>query len=1224
MAQVGKIDDFRPEVEPWTAYIERLEQNLEANDVDEEKHVAVLLSVMGAKAYGLLRNLVQPEKPKDKTFGEIVDILKEHYEPKPILVAERFRFNRCNQKTSQTVAHYVAELKQQAANCDFGASLDSALRDRFVSGIKNEACQRRLLSEDRLTFAKAFEIALTMETADRDTRQLRGAEGEWTSEANIHKVRPVKTNMCYRCKGKNHNAHECHFKETKCHNCGKIGHIRKACRTKVQKSHEKNVPSRGSRETKYVTAEEDPEEELAILTVNAEDDERYKATFAIDNVDLEMEIDTGAAKSVISHSTYLKKFSHLPLQPAKVKLKAYNGGRICVLGQLVAKVMYEDQAADLPLLIVKGHGASLCGRNWLTKLRLNWQQIKYVGEPKQLSLNELLDTYSDVFKEELGTLKDIKATIVVKPEMLPKFNKHRPLPFTMKEKVEKELERLEKCDIITPVRHSEWAAPIVPVLKRDASIRLCGDYKVSVNQALEADAYPLPRLEELLATLRGRKYFSKIDLAAAYQQVLLNEDSKKYTTINTHKGLFVYNRLPFGISTAPSIFQRIMENIMEGLPVVVYLDDLLITGCSKAEHLSNLEKVLQRLQENGLRVKRSKCEFNKPQIEYLGHILDEHGVHPSEEKVRAIQDAPAPTNVKELQVFLGLVNYYGRFVPMQSMALAPLYMLLKDSVTWRWTDPEQAAFDRCKGLLTSDRLLAHYDSNLPLTLACDASAYGIGAVIQHTMPSGEERPIAYASRTLSPAEKKYSQIEKEALGLIYGVKKFHQYLWGRHFTLATDHRPLLTLFGEHKNLPTLAAACIQRWAIILLAYDYHIVFKKSAEHSNADGLSRCPLPETSDTGTALSSAAVHSLLIAHMEEAPLNATQVARATRRDMDLSKVYQYVTESWPTVTDESLKAYHNKRNELSTERGCVLWGTRVIIPSKMRMAVLNEIHSGHQGIVKSKALARKYVWWPNLDYDLEQVCKTCETCQLEQKMPQHVPLHPWEFPGESWKRLHIDFAGPFLESMFMIVVDSYSKWLEVFRMPHITSQATITRLKRLFASYGLPEQIVTDNATTFTSAEFQTFVQNGILHTSAPGHPPTNGLAERYVQTFKVGMKKLASKSGSIEDKLSLFLLQYHVTPNYTTGQSPAELFLHRHIRTRLDFIKPNIKETVRRKQYRQKAQHDFTAVDRSFSVDDAVYLRNTGGGVHKWTPGQVVRQTGPVSYEVKERYSNTVHR
>jgi len=187
---------------------------------------------MGATSYGRLRNLVQPDKPKDKSFDEIVKILKEHFEPKPILVAERFRFNKCNQKPSQSVAHYVAELKMQAANCEFGASLDAALRDRFVSGIKNETCQRRLLSEDNLTFARAFEIALNMETTDRDTQQLRGAEGELVGTEAIHKVRPDKTKMCYRCKWKNHTANECHFKETKCHNCGKIGHLKKACRTK--------------------------------------------------------------------------------------------------------------------------------------------------------------------------------------------------------------------------------------------------------------------------------------------------------------------------------------------------------------------------------------------------------------------------------------------------------------------------------------------------------------------------------------------------------------------------------------------------------------------------------------------------------------------------------------------------------------------------------------------------------------------------------------------------------------------------------------------------------------------------------------------------------------------------------------------------------------------------------------------------------------------------------
>ncbi|KAJ0056475.1 hypothetical protein NL108_008034 [Boleophthalmus pectinirostris] len=247
-------------------------------------------------------------------------------------------------------------------------------------------------------------------------------------------------------------------------------------------------------------------EELAIMTVSSEDDEMYKVTFSIEDVRMEMEVDTGAARSVISQATYWKKLSHLPLQPAKVKVKAYNGGHIHVVGQLVAPVKYEDQAVELPLLVVKGRGASLCGRNWLRQLKLNWKMMKYVSVTKPQTIKDLIDKYSEVFRDELGTLKDIKASIIVRPEVPPKFCKHRPLPFA-KEKVEGELTRLEEAKIISPVKQSEWPAPIVPVQKRDKSLRLRGDYKVSVNQSIEI----LPRLEELLATLSGGKIFSKIE-----------------------------------------------------------------------------------------------------------------------------------------------------------------------------------------------------------------------------------------------------------------------------------------------------------------------------------------------------------------------------------------------------------------------------------------------------------------------------------------------------------------------------------------------------------------------------------------------------------------------------------------------------------------------------------------------------------------------------------------
>ncbi|XP_051916747.1 uncharacterized protein K02A2.6-like [Hippocampus zosterae] len=235
----------------------------------------------------------------------------------------------------------------------------------------------------------------------------------------------------------------------------------------------------------------------------------------------------------------------------------------------------------------------------------------------------------------------------------------------------------------------------------------------------------------------------------------------------------------------------------------------------------------------------------------------------------------------------------------------------------------------------------------------------------------------------------------------------------------------------------------------------------------------------------------------------------------------------------------------------------------------------------------------------------------------MPRHVPLHPWEVPGGVWRRIHIDFAGPFMSHMFLIVVDAYSKWLDVFKMSRITSAATITRLKRLFAAQGVPEQIVTDNATTFMSDEFQLFTKrNGILHTTgAPKHPAQNGLAERCIATFKAGMKMLAKEILSVDDKISHFLLRYRTTPNSTTGESPADLFLKRHVRTRLDFLKPSISDTVRRRQYQQKEEHDRQAADRQFDVDDPVYLRNTAGEHPKWIPGVVTQRTGPVSYHVQ---------
>ena len=249
-----------------------------------------------------------------------------------------------------------------------------------------------------------------------------------------------------------------------------------------------------------------------------------------------------------------------------------------------------------------------------------------------------------------------------------------------------------------------------------------------------------------------------------------------------------------------------MENLLSDLKhVCVYIDDILITGVDESDHLRNLQTVLQKLQEAGLTLKKSKCKFAVSSVEYLGHVIDSEGLHPAESKVRAIRDAPTPTNVTELKSFLGLLNYYHKFLPDLATQLAPLHNLLCQNAKWSWTCIHDEAFTQAKSLLHSSSLLVHYDENKPLIIACGASPYGVGAVLSHRMADGSELPVAYASRSLSPAEKKYSQLEKEALAVIFSVRKFHDYVYGRKFILYSDHKPLQYLLSESKQTPSHAS-----------------------------------------------------------------------------------------------------------------------------------------------------------------------------------------------------------------------------------------------------------------------------------------------------------------------------------------------------------------------------------------------------------------------------------
>ena len=710
----------------------------------------------------------------------------------------------------------------------------------------------------------------------------------------------------------------------------------------------------------------------------------------------------------------------------------------------------------------------------------------------------------------------------------------------------------------------------------------------------------------MFTTLGGGEKFTKLDLSEAYQQLPLDEDSKKYTTINTHRGLLQYNRLPYGISSAPGIFQRTMENLLQGIPyVIVRIDDILVSGANDEEHIANLEEVLKRLSDAGARLKKSKYVFIAPEVTYLGQRINQEGIKPVEEKVRAVTDAPSPKNASELKSYLGMINYYQKYLPNLATTLAPLHELLRKGTHWRWGTKQQEAFDKSKELLKSAELLVHYDSSKELLLACDASPYGVGEVLSHKFEDGSERPIAYASRTLTTAERNYGQLDKEGLAIVFEVKKFHQYLYGKHFTINTDHKPLIGLFNEHKPIPQMASGRVQRWALTLAAYEYSIVHKAGTAHANADALSRLPLPETlSRTPEPGDNVFVMQVL----ESTPVDSEKIKTETRRDPVLAKVCKIVQLGWPErCPDDDLRPYHNRRNELSLHDGCLMWGTRVVVPPSLRSQVIDELHDTHPGICRMKALARSFVWWPKLDADLEWKVKSCTVCQAHRKNTDRSTAAPMGVTEQAMvKSIHVDYAGPFQGKIFFILIDAYSKWMEVFPMNTSTSSATIEKLRMVFATHGLPEKLVSNNGSNFTSEEFEQFLKiNGIKHVkTAPYHPASNGLAERAVQTFKEGLKKM--KEGSIETKISRFLFQYRITPQTKTVVTPAELLMGRKLVSRLDLLTPDVGRRVERKQSEQKQRHDCHAKERLFNPGDLVYARNYARG-EKWVPGRIDQRT-----------------
>lgn len=922
-----------------------------------------------------------------------------------------------------------------------------------------------------------------------------------------------------------------------------------------------------------------------------------------------MELDTGAALSTISYRDYKTIHCDKRLFNTNVTLKTYTGELIKPRGVAFVNCTYKNQSFIGKLYVLNEQNVDpIFGRDWIREVNLDWSEMNKVSitEENYVSrLDKLLSENSIVFQDKTTPVPNVKLNLELNPDARPVFLKPRLVPYAKKQKVEAELESLEKKGVITKVEHAEWGTPIVPVDKPDGSVRICADYKVTVNKVIKDFNYPIPRIEEIYAQMNGGKYFCTLDLSKAYLHLEMDDESSLLQSLSTHKGVYRVNRLMFGVKVAPTKFQQFMDRVLQGIDgVQCFFDDIIIQGATINESFTRLEQVLEKIKTYNLTLNREKCKFFKQSIEYLGHVIDERGLHKSQDKVKAILDAKRPQNTKELKSFLGLANYYNKFTPNLASTLQPLNALLKRDSKFCWTRHCEESFLKIKSQISSDNFLVHFNQELPLLVATDASPYGFGACLSHRYPDGTERPISFASRSLTNAEKNYSQIDKEATAIYWGMKKYFQFIYGRKFTLITDNKPLTTIFNPGKNLPALSATRMLHYALYLSGFDYNIEYKRTEDHSNVDFLSRFPVEQPpkvnySDQPCKFQLNQIQMLC----NNNSISLSRIAEGTKRDPGLNNILDAL------ISGEDIRKLGLNASEYTLQDGCLFKGSRVMIPCNLHKEVLKELHVGHVGIVKMKSLARSFCYWKNIDKDIENIAKTCKVCCLKQNEAPMEKSHSWELPSKPWQRLHIDFAGPMSGHYYFVIVDAYSKWVDVIPTKTTTSPWCIKQLRNLFCNFGFPEVLVSDNGPQFTSKIFKDFLEsNGVTHrTSAPFHPSTNGQAERNVQTIKKLLKCMQEEGGDVEHKLCQILIQLRKVPN-ADGKSPYDLMFQRDVRTDFHVMFRSVQHEVVKKEEIIRREPR-----RKFEVGDRVQARNYNRE-GKWKFGNVMRREGALHYHL----------
>ena len=1007
------VEEFSTVANRWTKYKRRFENLCIAlNVTNDRQKLAMLLNYVGQPVNDIYDGLLIDGDAE--TYANALTLLNKHFKPQSNTSVEIYNFRRLNQEPDEKLHQYYTRLRTQALKCEFGDMLDTEIKRQIEHGTNMHHLRRHSFRKQELTLQQLLTYGKDLEDTEfrtdvfgeekkQDVNKLTeyakfGKNPQQERRGKFSVANKQSQKKCYRCGGNfPHNTKKCPAVGMKCNFCSKLGHFERCCLSKSRQQHsnhknsnaietcssprfsyflsdsESEVGSTGSEKVWSLSTKE--EQFINATEVCKSNRNKFVTKIKVEKDFIEdFLIDTGSSPNILNLKTFqkLQKKKALKLSKTNTKVITYGENQLNVLGVTNLLCESKNKIVCEEFYVIHTENQNILSGDIsieLGLLSLHVNQTKLASDFENdlkttpECLREMLSKYKDsLFSGKIGKVKNTQIKLHIDERVPPVAERERRIPFALRQEVKKQIELLEKADIIEDVTSmpTPWLSQMVIVPQGD-KVRMCIDMR-NANRAITRTRYPTPTVDDLIAKLTGAKWFSKLDMNKAFHQLELDPESRYITAFQTEDRIKRFKRLSFGINSAPEELQHALRTLLADIPGAINIaDDILVFGTTQEQHNHSLSQTLECLRKNGVTLNFKKCIFSKRHLEYYGYVFSEEGMRPSESKIQALREIERPENVSAVRSFLGFANYLKRFIPDYSTITHPLRQLTKKDAVFKWCDKCEKAFQTIITSLSEKSCVSYFSENKETFIYCDASPVGISAILLQQTPGKKDlQVINYSSRSLTETESRYSQIERECLSMVYACERNRIYVLGRKFTLFNDQKALINLLN---NANAKVPLRIERMFLRLQGYAFtakHI----TSEQNISDYISRHPKIVNTNEINYIESYV--NMVTEFSTPKAFCIKDIATETNKDNELSILKKFIRENnWYTLNEpqkhsylkevsiETLKRYRKIKDELtiSLKHDVILKGHRIVLPKKFEKDAVKICHVGHQGIEKTK---------------------------------------------------------------------------------------------------------------------------------------------------------------------------------------------------------------------------------------------------------------------------------